>query len=168
MGFVGNGKEKPGKKGTKAQKAKPVNESYDHDEYEGEYVDDLYDEETGVYEEDPDGDWDDWGRRVVRTKSAEAAAAAASTSTSSNKTAPKRGGGGDSSSLLAQLFQLRDAVSHSPPFARDLSFETDDPFSCTLQTAQEQGIDPSGVISDSALQVRTKLSSSVPPSNPGT
>ncbi|GAA5875177.1 hypothetical protein JCM16303_005035 [Sporobolomyces ruberrimus] len=132
MGFVGNGKEKPGKKGTKAQKAKPVNESYDHDEYEGEYVDDLYDEETGVYEEDPDGDWDDWGRRVVRTKSAEAAAAAASTSTSSNKTAPKRGGGGDSSSLLAQLFQLRDA------------------------TAQEQGIDPSGVISDSALQLIAK------------
>ncbi|GAA5952535.1 hypothetical protein JCM3765_002199 [Sporobolomyces pararoseus] len=91
MGFVG--KEK-GKKG-KAKVTKQVNESYDHEIYEGEYVDELYDEETGIYEEDPDGDWDDWGRRVVRTKSAEAAA-------SKSK---------DSDGLLAQLFHLRDVTA---------------------------------------------------------
>jgi hypothetical protein len=101
MGFVG--KEK-GKKGKAKVTTKQVNESYDHDAYEGEYVDELYDEVTGINEEDPDGDWDPWGRRVVRTKSAEAAA----------KNAASGGGGGvDSDSLLAQLFQLRDDVSHS-------------------------------------------------------
>ena len=110
MGFVG--KEK-GKKG-KAKVTKQVNESYDHDVYEGEYVDELYDEQTGVNEEDPDGEWDDYGRRVVRTKSVDAArnnniqaefTTAASLKNGSKSTST------DSSTLLAQLFELRDTVS---------------------------------------------------------
>lgn len=93
MGFIG--KEK-GKKG-KAKVTKQVNESYDHEIYQGEYVDDLYDEETGIYDEE---DWDSWGGRLVRTKSAEAAA-------SKSK---------DSDGLLAQLFHLRDVVSSFTPY----------------------------------------------------
>ncbi|GAA5907235.1 RecQ family ATP-dependent DNA helicase [Sporobolomyces salmoneus] len=121
MGFVG--KEK-GKKG-KAKVTKSVNESYDHEVYEGEYVDELYDEVTGIYEEDPDGDWDDWGRRVIRTKSAEASGAG-------GKVAPPASKNNASDGLLAQLFHLRDV------------------------TAEEKGVDPSEVVSDSALQLIAK------------
>ncbi|GAA6009745.1 hypothetical protein JCM11491_001084 [Sporobolomyces phaffii] len=130
MGFVG--KEKGSKKGAaKGKSTKAVNESYDHDGYEGEYVDELYDEETGIYDEDPEGDWDDWGRRVVRTKSAEAAQSAPQAKTPATFTTARSAlrGGGDSDSLLAQLFQLRDS------------------------TAQEQGVDPAQVVSDSTLQL---------------
>ncbi|GAA6059906.1 hypothetical protein JCM10212_005289 [Sporobolomyces blumeae] len=95
MGFVGKDK---GQKG-KAKATRQINESYDHDEYEGEYVDELYDEETGIYEEDPDGEWDPWGRRVVRTKSNEAVLHEQTASLDET----------DSSILLAQLFELREA-----------------------------------------------------------
>jgi hypothetical protein len=33
-----------------------INESYDHGEYGGEFVDEFYDEETGIYD-DPGDEW---------------------------------------------------------------------------------------------------------------
>ncbi|GAA5906284.1 hypothetical protein JCM5296_000304 [Sporobolomyces johnsonii] len=131
MGFAG--KEKTGKgKGKGTVAAKAVNESYEHDDYEGEYVDELYDEQTGIYDEDPDGEWDPWGRRVVRTHSmnalqdADGSGVQVSKQASSSK---KAGNGGDTSTLLAQLMDLRE------------------------RTAADQGCDASAVISDKALQL---------------
>ncbi|GAA5930476.1 uncharacterized protein JCM15063_004817 [Sporobolomyces koalae] len=130
MGFVG--KDNKGKKAKPTKAAKPVNESYEHDEYEGEYVDELYDEETGIYEEDPDGDWDEWGRRVVHTKSGESHTRnpPAERSIGTSATSAPKSGRQDSSGLLAHFFEFRDT------------------------TATEQGIsDPAKIISDSALQL---------------
>ncbi|GAA6039228.1 hypothetical protein JCM8097_000480 [Rhodosporidiobolus ruineniae] len=52
-------------KGKGKQAKLAVNESYDHAEYGGPYVDDCYDDQTGIYDEGEE-EWDDTGARVVK------------------------------------------------------------------------------------------------------
>lgn len=53
MGFTEGGKSGGGggKKGKAPAKQKTIDESYDHAQYGGEFVDEFYDERTGVYDE---------------------------------------------------------------------------------------------------------------------
>ncbi|GAA5830045.1 hypothetical protein JCM11251_006855 [Rhodosporidiobolus azoricus] len=60
MGFsTGKGGSKKGK-----TKQRLINETYDHHEYGGEYMDECYDEVSGVYD-DVDPEWDDTGARLI-------------------------------------------------------------------------------------------------------
>ncbi|GAA5954091.1 hypothetical protein JCM10213_007118 [Rhodosporidiobolus nylandii] len=90
-------------KGSKKGKGKQlqINETYDHDEYGGEYVDECYDEVTGIHDDD-DVEWDPYGNRIVR----------ATTSEVVKQTKDKDGGGGANvDELLAQLMNLREQTA---------------------------------------------------------
>ncbi|GAA5911449.1 hypothetical protein JCM6882_005005 [Rhodosporidiobolus microsporus] len=97
MGFSsGKGGSKKGK-----TKQRLINESYEHEDYPGDYVDELYDEQTGIYDEN-DVEWDDYGGRVIdkRTLSKTSLGGA---SGSQN--------GEDVEILIAQLMSLRDTTA---------------------------------------------------------
>lgn len=120
MGFTKGGKSGGGggKKGKAPAKQKTIDESYDHEQYGGEYVDELYDETTGVYDE-VEEEWcvpvrsclvfrradrfsrrrDHLGRRVVRS----------STSGSLNGAA-KAGQEDETQVLFRQLLDVRNQV----------------------------------------------------------
>ncbi|GAA5871760.1 hypothetical protein JCM8547_008135 [Rhodosporidiobolus lusitaniae] len=110
MGFAkGGGKGGKGgkgaggkEKGKKQQKLTLVNESYEHEEYGGEFVDELYDEEEGVYEDSGEVEWDDYGRRVVKTST---------TDSLNHGGGDDNGQGGDSGILLAKLMSLREQTA---------------------------------------------------------
>ncbi|GAA5983940.1 hypothetical protein JCM11641_001401 [Rhodosporidiobolus odoratus] len=84
---------KGGKKGKGKQSL--INETYDHEEYGGEYVDDCYDEAVGIYD-DVDPEWDNTGARVIKR-----------TSTSASLQAE------DVSLIAGLLVSLRDAEADS-------------------------------------------------------
>ncbi|EMS23058.1 bloom syndrome protein [Rhodotorula toruloides NP11] len=100
MGFTKGGKSGGGgKKGKAPAKQKTIDESYDHEQYGGEYVDELYDETTGVYDEIEE-EWDHLGRRVVRS----------STSGSLNGAA-KVGQEDETQVLFRQLLDVRNQTA---------------------------------------------------------
>ncbi|GAA5845290.1 hypothetical protein JCM9279_004831 [Rhodotorula babjevae] len=80
-----------------------INESFDHEEYGGEFMDELLDEVEGVYDVNEE-EWDDYGRRLVRKSTAEAVSHAVA--------AVKSGSSDDiTDGLLAKLIDIRERTA---------------------------------------------------------
>ncbi|GEM11171.1 bloom syndrome protein [Rhodotorula toruloides] len=101
MGFTKGGKSSGGggKKNKAPTKQKTIDESYDHEQYGGEYVDELYDEKTGVYDE-VEEEWDHLGRRVVRSSTSGSLGGAA-----------KAGDEDETQVLFRQLLDVRNQTA---------------------------------------------------------